>query len=629
MKISDQEKLTILSFNDTDKVYVNGNENNLINFFEKQAINTPNNIAVLTEKNSFTYYELNAISNQFAFFLKAKFDIKLNDIVVVNLNRSEYLIAALYAVIKAGATFVPVEINLPKNRLDYIIGDTKCKCVINEQLLNKFLLEKEKFSKDNLEKINTSSDLAYIIYTSGTTGKPKGVMIEHKAIINRLLWMQDSYALTDSDTLIQKTSISFDVSVWELFWWGMFGARLFIPDMNSEKDPLKLIKYINEFKITVIHFVPSMFSFFLDNIRKKINHIDLSNSLKVVYTSGESLKVEQSNTFFNLVKNVSLINLYGPTEAAIDVTYFDCVENINTPRIPIGRPISNVKMFVLDENLEFLPIGKEGMLYISGVCLSRGYLNNIELTSEKFIESPYNTILYKTGDIAKWLPDGNIEFLGRDDFQVKIRGNRVELEEIESQILKSSPEIINALVILKEIDNENVLVAFYYTEDEKTIDLEKIIRDHLKSQLPEYMHPTYYAKLDNFPINNNGKADRAYISQLPVKNKVIERSSIIISSRNEMDRLMIDLWKEILELETIGINENFFDLGGTSLKTIELASIINESELFEDEVSPITIFENNTIEKLNDFLSSQKKDNTEDVDDEAGKIDEILNILNL
>ena len=292
----------------------------------------------------------------------------------------------------------------------------------------------------NIENINKPNDLAYIIYTSGSTGKPKGTMIEHYSVINRLNWMQKMYPLGEHDVILQKTPFTFDVSVWELFWWSFVGAKVCFLIPGGEKDPEEIVRAAQRNKITTMHFVPSMLNVFLDHLEGSSN-VDKLSSLSQVFASGEALNVQQAERFNRILNRqfkTKLHNLYGPTEATVDVSYFDCSTGETLEIIPIGKPIDNISLYVVDKNYGLQPVGVAGELCIAGDGLARGYLNKPELTMEKFVQNPFvpGTRMYRTGDLARWLPDGNIEFLGRIDHQVKIRGFRIELGEIEVQLLE-------------------------------------------------------------------------------------------------------------------------------------------------------------------------------------------------
>jgi amino acid adenylation domain-containing protein len=377
-------------------------------------------------------------------------------------------------------------------------------------------------SAENLSVINTSSDLAYVIYTSGSTGKPKGVMIEHRSLMNRLSWMQNAYPINENDVILQKTPFYFDVSVWELFWWGLQGAKLCFLMPGGEGIPLAIVDTIKKHQISVMHFVPSMLNVFLDYLEgKSAEEIKKLSCVKQVFASGEALTpshVRKYNNVFGKYTNAKLTNLYGPTETTVDVSFFDCPTNSNIEKIPIGKPIDNTKFFIIKDN-KLRSVGETGELCISGISVARGYINNTKLTNEKFVENPYlpGERMYRTGDIARWLPDGNIEYLGREDNQVKIRGLRIELGEIESTI-RDYHSINDCITIVKQY-SENIILIIAYVVCRKELDVNKL-KNYLKDFLPEYMVPNHFIQIDQIPVLPNGKADRKSLPEpvISVKN---------------------------------------------------------------------------------------------------------------
>ena len=368
-------------------------------------------------------------------------------------------------------------------------------------------------STDNLNGNYELDDLVYVIYTSGSTGNPKGVMIQNIALINRLMWMQRRYPICNDDVLIQKTNYSFDVSVWEIFWWGIYGSSVYLLKSGYEGFPMAIVKAIQENSVTVIHFVPSMLNAFLDYIDYS-GEVNELRSLKKIFCSGEALSKELVERFHKTISNVTgttLTNLYGPTEAAIDVSYFDCDENyLNYNSIPIGKPIDNIQLFILNDDC-ICEIGETGEIFISGIGLAKGYLNNPKMTNERFV---YKNMfpgkrMYATGDVGRYLPDGNIEYIGRNDFQVKIRGLRIELNEIAAKI-KKYYETYNKYVMCEVIaqkinDNDAIILAFIVNGEEND---SKSILNNLKSELPDYMIPNKLIFLEKMPLNENGKVNR-------------------------------------------------------------------------------------------------------------------------
>ena len=382
------------------------------------------------------------------------------------------MVIALHAIIKAGGAYVPFDPTYPAKRLSFMLEDSRVPVILAQKACEHLLKnhaadviyfediiqELESYPTGNPPIITKPENLSYVIYTSGSTGNPKGVMNTHRGIVNRLLWMQEAFQINESDTLVQKTPFSFDVSVWEIFLPFMCGARLVVAKPEGHKDADYLLDLIKEEKITVIHFVPSMLRVFLEKADQ-----ERCTTLRHVVLSGEALTIDLQNNYFAILE-APLHNLYGPTEAAVDVSCWKCEPLSESKVVPIGRPISNTKLYILDNNGLPAPVGENGELHIGGVQVARGYLNRPELTGEKFIADPFSddqsARLYKTGDLCRFLPDGNIEYLGRIDFQVKIRGNRVELGEIEAAILKD-PSVKDCVVLAREDSpGEQRLVAY-------------------------------------------------------------------------------------------------------------------------------------------------------------------------
>ena len=457
----------------------------IVEIFELQASHTPQAIAVVYKNRQLTYAELNHRANQLAHFLR-KSGVGPETLVGVFMTRSLEMVVSLYGILKAGGAYVPLDPEYPTERVAFMLEDTKVPVVLTQPHLIENLSTIQNFtatrmdadfqiaevfcldagwttiaqeSTINIEDGATTENLAYVIYTSGSTGRPKGVMNEHGGICNRLLWMQDAYALTAEDRILQKTPFSFDVSVWEFFWPLMFGARLVVAEPGGHKDNQYLVELITAQAITTIHFVPSMLSAFLHD-----KNVAICDSLKRVICSGEALPFNLQERFFALLK-AELHNLYGPTEAAVDVTYWACQRESEYSMVPIGRPVANTQIYLLDHQLQPVPIGEPGELHIGGIQVARGYLNRPGLTAAKFIPDPFSTApaarLYKTGDLARYLDDGNILYLGRLDHQVKIRGNRIELGEIEAA-LSRHPNIRDVAVVAREDRPGDMRLVAYF-----------------------------------------------------------------------------------------------------------------------------------------------------------------------
>ncbi|MGO4773894.1 amino acid adenylation domain-containing protein, partial [Flavobacterium sp. W22_SRS_FK3] len=444
-----------------------------------------------------------------------------------------------------------------------------------------------------LSTVVSGSNLAYVIYTSGSTGIPKGVMNEHGGIVNRLLWTQSHYQLKSDDIILQKTSFSFDVSVWEFLWSISCGARLVFAKPEGHTD-VEYLKYIIEKEsITTIHFVPSMLRVFLEDIK-----LGDCNSLRRVLCSGEALLLDHVHLFKDKFKEVRLDNLYGPTEAAIDVSSWEVPMKGSISQILIGKPVANTGLYVLDDQNQLLPIGIIGELFIGGVQVARGYLNREELTREKFIANPFKEgeRIYKSGDLARWLPDGNIEYIGRKDDQVKIRGYRIELGEIEN-VLSSLEAVRQCCVLAKEdASGSKRLVGYVVPEVQDDFDRE-VLQNQLRLSLPDYMVPQMWVILEAMPLTSNGKLDK---KALPNPERSELSSKEYVAPRNETEAQLAAIWQELLGVERVGIYDNFFELGGHSLLATRLVSMIRKK--IELEITIKDVFEFTRIEELSTYL---------------------------
>ena len=469
---------------------------------------------------SLTYAQLNDKVNQLAHVLRTE-GVGPGHVVALMVERSFAMIIGIFGIIKAGGAYLPVAPDLPRDRIDYMLKDGGVRILlVHARTADRFAFRGLTINLDGLDIyrgstanpaiLNKPQDLAYVIYTSGSTGKPKGVMIEHRSLVNRLHWMQQAYSIDESDVILQKTPYYFDVSVWELFWWALQGASLCFLAPGGEKHPLAIVETIKKHQVTVMHFVPSMLNVFLDYLDGKgASVLSSLASVRRVFASGESLApshVRKFNDIWGGKTGARLTNLYGPTEATVDVSYFDCPVDNNFETIPIGRPIHNTRLYVIRDG-DQMAIGETGELCIAGVGLARGYLNNPALTDEKFTDNPVNPgeRIYRTGDIARWLPDGNIEYLGREDHQVKIRGLRIELGEIENTI-REHPGISDCVALVKTY-SENIIFIIAYVVCKSDLKIDGL-KQYLEKHLPNYMIPNRFEKINEMPLTPSGKADR-------------------------------------------------------------------------------------------------------------------------
>jgi len=578
-------------------------------FVETQAECTPDAPAVVFESEELSYRQLNERANQLAHYLRKR-GVGPDVLVGVCAARSIEMVVALHGIVKAGGAYVPLDPDYPHDRLKDMIDDANPPVVLTQAALVErvpveasriFCLDRDwpslaNENTDNLAVMVNGTNLAYAIYTSGSTGRPKGVPNVHEAIVNRLLWMQDTYKLDATDRVLQKTPYSFDVSVWEFFWPLIAGACLVVARPGGHKDPAYLVDLISTQKITIIHFVPSMLSIFLE-----IEGVERCQTLRQVFASGEALSFELQNRFFEKLK-ADLHNLYGPTEAAVDVTYWACRPGNKLNIVPIGRPVANTQIYILDRSLQPVPVGVAGELHIGGRQLARGYLNRPELTAEKFIHNPFagdpEARLYKTGDLARYLPDGNVEYLGRIDHQVKLRGFRIEPGEIEA-VLCDHPAIRQAVVTVREdTPGDKRLVAYLAPTSGSELNFDSL-RVQLASKLPDFMVPSKFVVVDEFPMTTSGKVDR---KALPAPQSET-RETELIPPRNELQVRLVSLFRRILNVEVVSVRDDFFELGGHSLMAARLVSQIHEAT--GRNIPLGTLFRAATVESLAQLIEQE------------------------
>jgi amino acid adenylation domain-containing protein len=544
--------------------------------FSAQARRSGDALALVCEERTLTYRDLDRRSGQLAHHLLT-LGAGPETRVGLCLERSLEMVVALLGVLKCGAAYVPIDPSYPLPRQAWMLEDSAVPVVLTLQRMlpsipataarilpldsgwEPIASQPEEDPRVPLADEN----LAYVIYTSGSTGRPKGAMNTHRAVRNRILWMQEAYRLDASDRVLQKTPFSFDVSVWELFWPLLTGARLILARPEGHRDPSYLAGLIREQGVTTLHFVPPMLQVFLQEPAAAE-----CRSLRRVICSGEALPAELERRFFAGF-DAELHNLYGPTEAAVDVTSWACERGGSRRSIPIGRPIANLRIHLLDCHLQPAAVGTPGELHIGGVGLARGYLHRPDLTAEKFVPDPLATApgerLYKTGDLARALPDGALEFLGRIDHQVKIRGFRIELGEIEAE-LAAHPAVHEAVVLARDDDGAGKRLVAYVVSDREATPGE--LRAFLQTSLPEHMVPAVFIALPALPLSPNGKLDRA---ALPAPGGgLAEPGRPFVAPRTAVEQDLAEIWQEVLRLERVGIDDNFFALGGDSIRSIQV-----------------------------------------------------------
>ena len=572
---------------------------------EAQAAATPDACALVFAGQCLTYAELNQRANRLAHTLREQ-GVGPEVRVGIACERSLELVIGLLAILKAGGAYVPLDPEYPAERLAYMFEDSGISLLLTQAHLLAALpvpaglahrcLESSAHwlsdvSADNLTNTACAQNLAYVIYTSGSTGKPKGAGNSHGALYNRLAWMQQAYGLTPADRVLQKTPFSFDVSVWEFFWPLMHGATLVVADPGAHRDPQQLAALIVEQAITTLHFVPSMLQAFIS-----ADEAARCTSLQRIVCSGEALPMTLQRQTFNCLPQARLYNLYGPTEAAIDVTHWTCVEE-GRDNVPIGRPIANLRTYILSPELLPLPNGAIGELYLAGAGLARGYHARPALTAERFVVDPFGRgeRLYRTGDLARYRADGAIEYCGRIDHQVKIRGLRIELGEIEAR-LQEHPQVQEAVVLALG----NQLVA-YLVPVEPVLDLpawREALKAHLLHTLPDYMVPTHLMLIDHMPLSPNGKLDR---KQLPSP-EVSVSQRVFEAPRSDNERQLAAIWQDVLGVEQVGRQDNFFELGGDSIISIQVVSRARRAGL---RLQPRDLFQQPTLHALAAVVSQQ------------------------
>lgn len=609
-------------FNDTNLYYPE--KETISTLFEKQVEKTPNEIAIVFHNDSLTFDELNKKANSLASYLRNK-GIQKNDIVGIMLPRSLELIVSMLAVLKAGGTYIPIDPMYPKNRTEYMLQNSQAKFLLTfvdvsktVDFNNKIFVELENdtiyyLENNNLPNINDPFDASYIIYTSGSTGLPKGVVLNHKALVN-LAYYLNNYVdffngISPAKNIISVTTASFDIFIFETLICLQKGLKIILADEEAQRVPSLLNNLIEKENGQIIQMTPSRMQFLLDNKRE----IPSLSNLEYVVLAGEPLPMSLLKQLKKIgIKKV--YNGYGPSETTVFSTFTDVT---NYKKMTIGKPLSNTQIYLLDQDLNLVPQGVAGELYIAGDGVGNGYLNNSELTAKSFIKNPFlpNTLMYKTGDSGKILPNGEIYYLERLDNQVKIRGLRIELEEIENKILKF-PGIQKVKVVKQTIQNREFISSYFVANTRIRI---SELRNYLSSQLPNYMVPSYFTALDNFPYTPNGKIDK---KALPLPKAISNQERKIERPKTKTQKQIVSVWEKILHVSPIGIRDNFFELGGDSILAMTL-----HIELLKitDKITYADIFSNPTIYDLANLIDKNRKNSSIDIDENLKhKYDSIL-----
>ncbi len=604
--VSDNDLKMLKSFNNTDHKYTIPSDSTLYSLFEKTVEDNTNKICLKTAERDMTFGEILAVSENLDSEIRNITDNKKSVIAVIA-ERSPEMYCAVYGIIRGGNAYLPIDPNYPSDRIEYILSNSNAAAVVCQEKFNHLagkvpcinmtdFIKNTKKAENVLPCCADKNDTAYVIYTSGSTGNPKGAKVSHKSAVNRIMWMHDKYPLGAEDVILQKTPYTFDVSVWELFWWGMVGGSLAASRPDEHFLPDKILSETQKNKVTHIHFVPSVFEIFLNYLESHKDEIEKFSSVKYVFLSGEALSASLVQRFFRLYdfNKVTLHNLYGPTECAVDVTYYDCRPEDTDP-IPIGKPIYNTQMHVVDKYMNLVPVGVQGELCIAGMNVGQGYLNNESLTNEKFIDNPFGDgKLYKTGDLGYWEEDGNIIFIGRNDFQVKIHGQRIELGEIENAV-SSVEGITLSVAVVREDRQGRQFICVFYTGEEKSA---KVIKENISGSLPKYMIPNVFVYLSEIPLTSSGKIDRKSLPFVDLEN--IETTSEYTAPETEREKVLSECISVVLGIEKMSMSDNFFDIGGDSIKAIYLVSELEEAGY---EIHVADIMQNDT---LLDIAASMK-----------------------
>ena len=606
-----EEKMLVYDFNDTSATY--SSKKTLADLFEEQVNKSPSQVALMVDNDSLTYLELNERSNRLAHYLIKK-GVSQGHNVGLIVSRSFNMIISMYAILKAGAAYVPIDPEYPLERQEYILKQSSVLTVIMDDdysirnssesyaYINICSLDLSGYDSSNTDLCHDSKQLAYTIYTSGSTGKPKGVMIEHHSVINLIEWVNKEFNIGLKDRLLFVTSMCFDLSVYDIFGILSAGGAVVIAQKEQVPDMKALIQLFNKYQITFWDSVPTTMDFLVKEI-EALKVPQVFNSLKTVFLSGDWIPVTLPDRIKKYFPQADIISLGGATEGTIWSNFYRIAETDKSwTSIPYGRPIQNNFFYILNENLQPVPRGTIGELYIGGVGVAKGYAGDIEKTKNAFVSDPFHKIhggmMYKTGDLGRMLQDMNMEFIGRKDDQVKIRGFRVELGEIES-VLRHLDDVEDAIVVARANEGGDKKLIGYIIAN-KEVDKSYIIT-YLESKLPEYMVPRVWVQLDAFPLNTNGKIDK---KALPEPNFSLEKE-LYVAPRTSAEKLVADILAESLGKSKISIKDNFFELGGHSLIAIKAMQLLEEKTGIR---FPITsLFEAPTVEKLSQLINLDQK----------------------
>ena len=606
-----QKQQLLINFNATTTNYpLNAT---IIDLFLAQVEKTPNKIAVSFQSQTLSYQELDALSNGLALHLQSFYtSIEQNTpqviseeqvIIPVIMTQSVEVLISFLAILKVGAIIAPISPNWPKKLIQEVLTSLEHSItLVNEGISSSLsdlqVVGKQMIVADQVKPVKTfeaaklsATDSVYLIHTSGSTGKPKGVIVPYQGLMNRLYWMNDYFGVAAAESVLQTTKHVFDSAMWQFFWPLINGGKVVMPEADKIINLSYLNKQIAKNAITLTDFVPSLFE---EVVRELTDKKPTLHTLQHIIIGGEKINKESTFLFIKNYPQIKVSNLYGPTEASIGCIAYE-VNNTNRPIIPIGQPIANVQVYIVDKALQPVPIGVAGELLLGGVCLAKGYINEPVLTAQKFIPHPFKKSgrVYKTGDLASWLPDGNIKFLGRIDHQLKIRGYRIEVGQIE-QVLSTHAAIQQVVVTgyTPFGKQEKELVAYLVAKKETVLPTTATLRKYLAEQLPAYMIPSYFEELESLPQTNSGKVNR---KALPAPSRTMPATNYV-AARSPLEQNLVIVWEEVLERTSISIDDNFFSIGGHSLRAIRLNSLI--SKTFKIELPLAVIFQYPTIAAL-------------------------------
>ncbi|TCP54488.1 amino acid adenylation domain-containing protein [Tumebacillus sp. BK434] len=604
----DEEQQLLVEWNDTARPLP---ERPLLHeLFEAQAAKTPEATALILGEETLTYGELNERANRLANYLQAR-GVEHETLVGVYMERSFEMIVSMLAVLKAGGAHIMLEPSYPQERLAAMIADAGMHLVLTQQAMLGRLpahaaqeiavdaawpqIAAESAAKPYVEVGERS--LAYIMYTSGSTGRPKGAMIEHRSVVNTMLHLIERFGITANDRLFLKSLVGFDGTVLEFYAPLLSGAAIVIAEEGGHHDVVYLIREMKKQAVTAMQMIPSVMNLLIET-----QGIEEVTSLKHLFLGGEAISPSLKQRIHERLPHVMLHNIYGPAETTVFSTDYTFVHSDDRAVIPIGRPIANINVYVLDTHLNPVPVGVYGELHIGGIGVMRGYLNRPELDAERFVPHPFlpdGGRLYKTGDIVRWLPDGTLEYQGRIDNQVKISGVRIEAGEVEGALLQH-PSVQHAAVLVREDQpGQKRLVAYLIGE----VTASNELREFLKTRLPDAMIPTAFLFVDEFPLSPNGKLDRSALPKPEVDEKVYERD--YVAPRTDLEDLLAGIWREILALPKVGVQSNFFELGGQSLNAMQMIGRVRET--FQIEVPVTKLFSVTTIAGLAELLTEYEQ----------------------